>query len=453
MGKSSADRRTRRSFREWRRSRPFWGGLFFLLSGGELLYSSNMDLGGLQVHVGVEGFLSYLLPGLMLLCGLLLWFTPQQRIFYSVIGLGTALYSFIGLNLGGFFIGMLLGMVGGALAFAWSPVRLAAERVDDEPDLPEIENHTTVDSADHGSDNGVLPWSGAAHTPRHGVDEQQAAADPEAPRFAVPATDERPTNAERPMQQWPGRTLAMIAVPALLAAAVIAGALGNPRPAAASDDDGILPTPLVPAVIDILTGGDEATATPEPTATGEATPTAAPTTPVPTTGGATATKDAPATGSAPTTGSTSAPATTEAPETMDLPKTTPAVSAIAEERATLATSKLTITDLTYAGLAVLHTAKGAPVLALELRVTSLTAVKPNLKAPGAAFTADSLTINEATVFVTKISGMLGGAKVTITPDAVPLLGTEVTMTDVTTDLALIQGGTYNAPGSHTVFSN
>ena len=94
-------------FRRWRRHRPFWGGLFLLLSAGELFVSGNMSLGGMQVHLGPQGFLSYLLPAILLICGLLSWFTPAQRLFYGIVALLAALYSFIGLNLGGFGFGEL----------------------------------------------------------------------------------------------------------------------------------------------------------------------------------------------------------------------------------------------------------------------------------------------------------------------------------------------------------
>ncbi|MEU4240139.1 DUF6114 domain-containing protein [Actinoplanes sp. NPDC026619] len=110
-------------FRRWRRHRPFWGGLFLILSGIELYLSANLTLGGVEVHLGPQGFLSYLLPIMLLICGALIWATPAQRLFYAIIGMLAALYSFIGLNLGGFFIGMLLGILGGALVIAWGPPR------------------------------------------------------------------------------------------------------------------------------------------------------------------------------------------------------------------------------------------------------------------------------------------------------------------------------------------
>ena len=53
---------------DWVSQRPFWGGLLLFLSGFELFLSSNMDLGAMQVHFGPTGFLSYLLPAMLLLC-------------------------------------------------------------------------------------------------------------------------------------------------------------------------------------------------------------------------------------------------------------------------------------------------------------------------------------------------------------------------------------------------
>jgi hypothetical protein len=118
---TTADARS--TFRRWRRTRPFWGGLFLLLAALALFLSANLTLRDLQVHFGQEGYLSYLLPAVLVLCGALTWATPAHRLFYGILGLLTALYSFLGLNLGGFGVGMLLGIVGGALTIAWGPPR------------------------------------------------------------------------------------------------------------------------------------------------------------------------------------------------------------------------------------------------------------------------------------------------------------------------------------------
>jgi hypothetical protein len=58
---------------------------------------------------------------LLLVCGLLVWLTPNQRFFYAIIGTLTAVYALIGLNLGGFLLGTVIGMIGGGMAFAWTP--------------------------------------------------------------------------------------------------------------------------------------------------------------------------------------------------------------------------------------------------------------------------------------------------------------------------------------------
>ena len=110
--------RVLRPWRHWRRSRPFWGGLFVILGGAVIILSERAPL-PLLVHIGVQGVAGYLLPVIQVLCGLLLWFNPAQRTFYSILAILLALGSWVTSNLGGFFVGMLLGLVGGSLAFAW----------------------------------------------------------------------------------------------------------------------------------------------------------------------------------------------------------------------------------------------------------------------------------------------------------------------------------------------
>jgi hypothetical protein len=113
-------RRARMGFRGWRRTRPFWGGLIALLGGIEILLSERAPV-AVVVHLGAQGLAGYVVPVVLVLCALLLWFNPAQRIFYSILAVLAALASFITSNLGGFVLGMLLGIVGGSLAFAWVP--------------------------------------------------------------------------------------------------------------------------------------------------------------------------------------------------------------------------------------------------------------------------------------------------------------------------------------------
>ncbi|WDV55248.1 DUF6114 domain-containing protein [Streptomyces coeruleorubidus] len=110
----------RPAFRRWRAGRPFWGGLLLALGGAEVLLTLKASL-DVILHVGMQGLAGYLLPAVMLLCGVLILFNPAQRLFYSVIGVLVSLGTWVTSNLGGFFVGLLLGVVGSCLTFGWLP--------------------------------------------------------------------------------------------------------------------------------------------------------------------------------------------------------------------------------------------------------------------------------------------------------------------------------------------
>lgn len=113
-------RALRRSAAVWRGRRPFWGGLLVVLAGAEILLSERASP-GVILHIGMQGLAGYLIPAVLLLCGLLLWFNPAQRVFYSILSVLLSLGSWLTSNLGGFFVGLLLGLAGGCLAFGWLP--------------------------------------------------------------------------------------------------------------------------------------------------------------------------------------------------------------------------------------------------------------------------------------------------------------------------------------------
>jgi len=126
------------AFSAWRRQRPFVGGVLAAVAGVEMFFSGQLDVGKIHVQVGIEGLQATIIPLLMVLLGVLAMLMPVHRIFYGVIVLAISVYSLIGVNLGGFFIGMLLGAVGGVLVVAWMP-KPAAHAATDEA--------ITVDSA------------------------------------------------------------------------------------------------------------------------------------------------------------------------------------------------------------------------------------------------------------------------------------------------------------------
>ncbi|MGW1618959.1 DUF6114 domain-containing protein [Streptomyces sp. NPDC002172] len=119
-GTDTPDQGWRPAFRGWRARRPFLGGLLLTLGGGWILLTVKASL-KVVVHIGVQGVAGYLLPAVMVLCGLLTLFSPSQRLFYSILGMLCSLASWVTSNLGGFFVGLALGAVGSCLIFGWLP--------------------------------------------------------------------------------------------------------------------------------------------------------------------------------------------------------------------------------------------------------------------------------------------------------------------------------------------
>ncbi|WP_328372436.1 DUF6114 domain-containing protein [Micromonospora zamorensis] len=131
-----AARGSRGRWRRWRRGRPFTAAVLIALGGAEMLVTLRAPLGVL-LHVGPQGLAAYLVPTVLVLCGVLLITNPQQRVFYSLVTLVLGLVSWLTSNLGGFVIGMLLALLGGALAFAWTPDKNRPPVVAAEPEAPE----------------------------------------------------------------------------------------------------------------------------------------------------------------------------------------------------------------------------------------------------------------------------------------------------------------------------
>ncbi|MFF1393439.1 DUF6114 domain-containing protein [Streptomyces sp. NPDC058287] len=120
--------RTRRSFRGWRGQRPFWGGLLTLLGGIPIMYFpyANLTLGSMTIRMSTTAGAGSLIIGVLLVVlGLTLWFQPMSRVFAGVAAILLALVSLVVSNFGGFVIGFLLALLGGALGISWGPSRAA----------------------------------------------------------------------------------------------------------------------------------------------------------------------------------------------------------------------------------------------------------------------------------------------------------------------------------------
>ena len=93
-----------------------------IVGATEILLSVSMPL-PVILHIGLQGLAGHIVPFVLLLSGIFLLVQPQHRTFYSIIALVLALATWLTSNLGGFIVGMLFGIIGGSLAFAWAPRR------------------------------------------------------------------------------------------------------------------------------------------------------------------------------------------------------------------------------------------------------------------------------------------------------------------------------------------
>lgn len=138
----------RRGFRTWRGNRPFWAGLFTMAGGIPIAYFpyANMHLGNVTLAMSTTAGAGSLIIGVLLVTlGLTMWFHHIVRVFAGVAAILLGLISIPVANFGGFVMGFVLAMLGGALSVAWAPGQ------------PEEE----TESPDGHSKSEFLPYSSA----------------------------------------------------------------------------------------------------------------------------------------------------------------------------------------------------------------------------------------------------------------------------------------------------
>ena len=127
-------RRSRPSFAQWRRSRPFFAGLMMLLGGVVILTPAylSLEVSNIIIQVStISGVSTFIIGALLIACGLMTWFGGGSRILTGVAGIILGIVALPTSNFGGFVLGTLLALVGGALALSWtdsSKEELAARR-------------------------------------------------------------------------------------------------------------------------------------------------------------------------------------------------------------------------------------------------------------------------------------------------------------------------------------
>ncbi|MEU3198146.1 DUF6114 domain-containing protein [Streptomyces sp. NPDC006996] len=152
--------RRRLQFRAWRGARPFWAGLFVMLGGLPIAYFpyANLQIGHLTLAMATTAGAGSLIIGVLLVVlGGSIWFQQHIRVFAGVAAILLALVSIPVSNIGGFLIGFLLALIGGAMAVSWAPGAPPAE----EPPAGGDGHGGTPEGAD--TDTTVLePFDGTA---------------------------------------------------------------------------------------------------------------------------------------------------------------------------------------------------------------------------------------------------------------------------------------------------
>lgn len=109
-------------FRDFRRSRPFWGALWLGLGGAAVIHFSRSPL-TMVVGGGWNSSAGYILGGAMVMFASVALFAPLYRGLCGLVGVLLGLAAFIAANLGGFLIGTLLAIIGGSMIWGWGEKR------------------------------------------------------------------------------------------------------------------------------------------------------------------------------------------------------------------------------------------------------------------------------------------------------------------------------------------
>ncbi|MFJ9773419.1 DUF6114 domain-containing protein [Kitasatospora sp. NPDC101157] len=114
-----------RHWRDFRRTRPYWGGKLAMIAGVPILYFpyAHLTFGGLTIAMSTTAGAGSLIIGvLMIILGLTAWFQPAVRVFAGIATILLTLVSIPVSNLAGFGLSLLPGLIGGGLMVSWAPL-------------------------------------------------------------------------------------------------------------------------------------------------------------------------------------------------------------------------------------------------------------------------------------------------------------------------------------------
>jgi hypothetical protein len=386
-------RRWRAEFREWRRTRPFWGGLLLAIAGIELL---ALPLFGvlshhaikLVIYIGIGGVFGILIGILLIAAGVMCWVNPAQRVFYGIAGIVLGLGSFPATNLGGFFLAMLLAIVGGSLAFAWTLVEPAAS-VADRPAPP------PADDTDVTAGIEIVT----------GRDDEPPA---DAGRADTGPADTGPD--ERLRGTGGHRALAIASMPALL----VAGLLAAPGHTSSPDEL---------CILGICIGSSPSPSpTPTPSASASASASA---NPQPST--RTSTAPGSGTGASPSAGATTSgnASASPSPTSTKVPAASDGSGLVASSATSvLSSGSATLTHFKFIGVVQMPLANGTTEKMLKFTASSIDltdGVQLSVTQDGLTTLTSSPTLSfsdDITLYATKLSGDLLGVPITFTPTTI-----------------------------------
>jgi Family of unknown function (DUF6114) len=453
---SDRGRSLRAAFRAWRRSRPFWGGLLLVLAGLELL---ALPLTGVFIHgaiklviyIGIGGVFGVLIGVLLITAGIAAWVNPTHRVFYGIAGIVLGIISFPASNLGGFVIGMLLAIVGGALAFAWVPA-------DPESVAAAPAGRATDDAPEERDGGAEEPFLGLHLISGTGGEREGAAQEGTLPREAGPASD---GGGLRVGDAAGHRMLAVAAMPAVLVAGLLG--TGGAAKAAASPQNGgncilgilCLPSPSPSPT----TPSSTPSATPSSGPSGSVSPSASPSASPSGAASPSPTPSASASASPSASGKSTSPKSSSSKKSKAARKKAAAPSdLIASAAASVLTAgSATLTDFKYQGIVSMPVSGGGSEQMLEFTASSADLsgdVTVSVTEDGLTTDTVSPTLGFSggmTLYATQLCGNIYGlVPKCFTPSTSSAILLElanlltgivpITMTDVTTDQPLTTAG-------------
>lgn len=214
-GDEAAEGQRRSGFAGWRRSRPFFAGLLMLLGGVVILTPAylSLEVSNIIIQVStISGVSTFIIGALLIACGLMTWFGGGSRILTGVAGIILGIVALPTSNFGGFVLGTLLALVGGALALSWtdsSKEELAAQR--EAKKQQKTDRAATASETTSGASNSTavavlaaVTATGLAAGLTATAGAPPAQAQLELPKFPeLPGAPKAPGTAKPPAQQRP----------------------------------------------------------------------------------------------------------------------------------------------------------------------------------------------------------------------------------------------------------